>query len=139
MRRPIENSLNTILESSSLFEPASEALGELHNADEALNKAKKKLDEEVDTINSQLALEIRRANPALNVSLTREGKCVVKYRHYNNYLTIKADPQNRRFVTGESVFDRKFRRYHGHLLESAPDTLGQAVAMFFKQNYKSIR
>lgn len=135
----IKHKLNTILENSELFKPATQALDEFKDAKNAMTEAERKLSEEIETLNNRLALEIRRANPELNVVLTREGKCAIKYKNYNNVLTLKADPTNNQYITGESRFDKRFRRYHGHTLNSTPEILGEAVSRFFTQNYRSLK
>ena len=131
--------VDVLLEDSNLFEPSAVALQRVGDAKEALSHAQDELRREVEFLNSQAALEIRRVAPTLSVSLSRDGDCVIQYRGYANQLRLRADPTNGRFVCGDSPFERRFKRYHGHTLDLGPEVIGKAVADFFRQSYRSIR
>lgn len=131
--------LDVLLEDAELFGPAVEALQQLDNAKGAVREAELALRQQIDVLNNQLALQIRRNNPNLVVALTRDNTCTVRYRNYNNSLNLKADPKQRIFGVGDTPFERTFTRYHGHTLALGVDILAKAVADFFKQNYRSIK
>jgi len=135
----IEHSIDIILENSELFLSASEASQKLADARKVVEGAENDLRQEVETLNNRLALEIRHNNPALTVMIGRDGKCVVRYRNSGNILSFTADPETRRFMCGDNPFERRFRRYHGHMLDRGPEMLGEAISRFFKQHYRSIK
>jgi hypothetical protein len=131
--------IDVILEDTEFFVPASEALRKLADAQKVVKEAEQDLQEQIETLHNRLALEIRRENPALNVIMGRDGACTVRYRQFGNALRFNADPETQNFSCGATAFERRFRRYHGHTLDLGVSALGEAVAKFFKQNYRSIR
>jgi len=138
-RSLFSQSVDVILEDATFFKPATEALQQLQNAKDIVTSAESGLREHVDALNNRLALEIRRHNPALGVTLGRDGNCVVRYKGFGNCIKLTADPQEQRFKCGKTAFERRFRRYHGHTLDLDVGMLGEAVAKFFKQNYRSLK
>lgn len=139
MKRLFQQQVDVILEDIELFEPVSDAFRTVQDAKMATREAENTLAQEVDALHNCLALEIRRASPALNVTMGRDGHCRVCYKNYNNILSLCADPENECFTVGDSPFERRFRRYHGHCLNCEPRVLGKAVGDFFRQNYRSLR
>ena len=138
-RKLFSKTVDVILEDTEFFVPATEALQKLSDAQEVVKEAEQDLQEQIEAIHNRLALEIRRENPALNVIMGRDGSCTVKYRQFGNSLRFNADPETQQFSCGNTAFERRFRRYHGHTLELGVSALGEAIAKFFKQNYRSIR
>lgn len=132
-----EQSIDVILEDIS-FESASEALEDVNTKKIEANDAEKKLQQEIDALNGQLAIKIRRAEPRLKIILDRHGNCVVRYKRFRNCLVLTADPKTNGFKCGDSPFEKRFRRYHGHTL-AKPEVLGDAIATFFRQNYRSLK
>jgi hypothetical protein len=104
-----------------------------------VEEAEAGLRQQVESLNSRLALEIRRHNPALAVTMGRDGNCIIQYRSRGNRLNLRADPDGQVFECGVTPFERRFRRYHGHTLGLGVEVLGEAVAQYFRQNYRSIR
>ena len=123
----------------SPFTPAADALSGVQTAKDALGEAERTLQQQVETLNSRLALEIRRNNPSLNVTMGRGGGCCVRYKNFGNCLHLNADPEQQCFGCDDSPFERRFRRYHGHTLNLGEEVLGRAVSDFFRQSYKSIK
>jgi len=138
-QRLFGKTVDVILEDAESFMPASEALEQLSAAEQAVGEAAVKLRQEIDALNSQLALQIRRNSPSLGVSMGRDGHCVVGYGRGNKHLRMCADPSSGCFTCGDSPFERRFKRYHGHALDTDANVLGRAISDFFKQNYRSIR
>ena len=135
----LNSRIDVILENSELFLSASEAATKLADAKRVVEAAEGDLRQQVEALNNRLALEIRRHNPALIVTIGRDGNCNVKYRNSGNTLSLRADPEAHKFVCGTNQFERRFCRYYGHTLALGAGVLGEAVARFFKQNYRSIK
>jgi len=143
-RSLFEQTVDVLLEDipsdgSPPFSPAISALRRVNDAKEALGEAERGLQQQVEALNNRLALEIRRNNPALDVTMGRGGGCRIRYRNFGNCLNLCADPAQECFSCGSSPFERRFCRYHGHALSCGAEVLGKAVSDFFRQSYRSIR
>jgi D-ribose pyranose/furanose isomerase RbsD len=136
-RRLFEQSIDVILEDID-FSNVSAAADHVDSCKAATEDAERSLQKQIDLLNSNLAVEIRHHEPRLKVTLDRHGNCKVGYRNYPNFIVLRADPKNECFKCGSTPFERRFIRYHGQALE-APEFLGEAIAKFFKQQYRSMR
>ena len=138
-----ERRLNTILEETDLFGPAKTTWQEFNKTQEVMQDAKAKLHRNIERIHQQLALEIRRNNPAITVIMGRDARgnpiLTVKYRDYKNILTFKADPQDKAFMCGNSPFERRFKRYYGYTVALGIEHLAESINRFFSQNYVRLR
>lgn len=138
MNKLFIQSIDMLLEEADLFSGAEAAQQQLDTARDQVRSAEAALQSEIEAINNTLALKIRRLSPSLTVTMGRDGNCTVRYRNSGNFISLKADARGHGFVCGNSPFERRFKRYHGHTLDLEVDILAKAVSDFFKQNYRSL-
>ena len=134
-----EKTVDVILEGVTAFEPAIAKKQELSDAEGVVDSIKADLRHEIDSLGSQLALEIRRKLSKLTARQNSDGSISIAYGRGNNTLTLKPNVEAQSFEVGSTAFDRRFRRYHGHKLEAELGIIADAVVAFFKQSYRSIK
>ena len=141
-RRVFGQAFDVLLEEADLFGPAYSTWQKFSEAQNTTKDIQSDLQRDIERIHQQLALEIRRNNPALTATMGRDAKkspvLTIGYRNYGNRLTFKADPQDRSFMVGDGAFERRFKRYYGHTLALGIETLGKSISDFFNQTYKSL-
>ncbi len=131
-----EHHLNVLLESSDIFATAQEKLKAVDEAKDYLNELQSDLRENVEQIHGQLAIEVRRAN---DVWLDRAGNVCVKYGTRARLLRLRADTRSKTWVVGDNQFERQFEKYNHESLASDAATLAKSIALFFRNNYKTMR
>ncbi len=132
-------SVDVILEENDSFSGIKDKAAELAAAEDRVNDLKQELQHETDRLNSDLALRIRRKEPQLTAKQTNGGALVIGYSRGKAVLTLKPITKEERFEVGSSAFDRRFKRYHGQVLDQGIDIISGAVVEFFKQNFRSLK
>lgn len=139
MGRLFDKALDIILEDQSLFAPAVAKSQELNTAKNAVIDLEGELQNEVDALLNQLALEIRRKSPRLTVTLGRNGVVRVNFGRFPKALDFGVDLTKNMFKVGSSKFEREFLRNHHYILGQGADLVADAVADFFSKKYKAMR
>lgn len=130
--------ISTILEGTDLFTAAIERHQGVDEAKQNLTARESELTAAVTDINSQLAGEIRRQGPSLDVWLTRDGRVQVKYGGRARQLGLRPAVTDKKWVVDDSPFGRAFRKYYRDALNGTAEALAAAVVKFFNYNYKSL-
>lgn len=110
---------------------------------EAARQKVKDLEHQLNTVHSrlsaELALSIRRTDPALNVSVTRDG-CKVGYKTKHLLLVPNLPRGVWDVKSSDPQFSRIFFRYNSSTTVIDNDTtkLAASVTDFFRNHYKSL-
>lgn len=143
--RDFDKALNEEVEAIKQNSKTSDIMRLTHEAHELqseLNSVNEQLQQAVETLNAQLALELRKSMPKLNVNLSN-GKCYVRYRSHNSSKSVVVFPDvtRGRWEVEPGDFGRGFAKHFDAALplQDDLDPLVDAIVEYFSTQYKSLR
>lgn len=126
-------------ENSDIFKSACEKRREIQNKKKQIEDLELEMQSKIDLCNGALGAKIRKHKPQLSCILS-DGILVIKYKDFNNKLHLCPDLDHDRWeITGDSSFERRFKKYHGSSLTSDIDELAKEIAICFAEQYRTLR
>lgn len=122
----------------TIFRSAAEKLSDIDRLNSELKSGDNDLRREQGVLCSILANEIRKLDPNLYLGLDKRGSLKINFRNGNKSINIWPDIRAKQWRIGDNRFERKFARYHGHVLELSPRIISKSIVEFFRNNYKSL-
>lgn len=109
----------------------------LKEAESVARNARQELNDAIETLNSQLALEIRKRMPKLQVNLA-SGKCNVRFK--SKAVTVWPDVMSKKWQIDPNDMGRSFVRGFSHALPMQDDlsSIAEAIVEYFTGHYKSL-
>lgn len=113
------------------------AASEVKEAESVARNARQALNDAVETLNSQLALEIRKRMSKLQVNLGG-GKCNVRFK--SKAVTVWPDVMSKKWQIDPNDMGRSFVRGFSHALPMQDDlsSIAEAIVEYFTGHYKSL-
>lgn len=113
------------------------AAATVKEAESVSRNARQGLHDAIETLNSQLALEIRKRMPKLQVNLA-SGKCHVKFK--SKAVTVWPDAMGGKWQIDQNDMGRNFMRGFSHALPMHDDlsSIAEAISEYFSGHYKSL-
>lgn len=138
------SALNILLEEEHDSSEAMQQALHIHRKIEAtrqsINDLYHRLNSLKNKINAELAVSIKKAMPALNVGIDKNGYCKIGYK--TKHIVLNPDIEGRSWVVTSSDprFSNKFVKLHRRTLMISVnlDSLLQAITNYFKDYYKSL-
>lgn len=140
----LSQTLDIILEEESPPEynataSANEIAKQLEIAQRKVIELQNKLSIAHNKMCAELALDVRRKMPGLNVSVDR-GNCKIGYRM--KHLVLRPDSRSGiwKIKSSDDRFAKRFMKYYGTNTAISPslDSLVDAIITYFKEHYKSL-
>lgn len=133
----IENDSSAI--SSNMLDEVNSQLNELNELKSKIKSLEKDLSHFVDKFCAQLAVQVRRLEPSLDIHLY-DGSCAFGYK--SMILELKPNIEKKVWmpVSPDSRINKKFVASHGANLRFSNDLsdLAEAIVHYFKMRYKSL-
>lgn len=140
--KEFKNTIELILEEidPEMFGSASDVYDQLSSTKKSLSDVEANFTRELRKLNAMLAGAIQKAQPGLTVQLARDGSVGVGYHRSrsNKRLNFRPDIENRCWKTGDTPFEKRYKKYYGDNLGMGLEAMGTSIAQYFTKTYKSL-
>jgi hypothetical protein len=138
------NALNILLEeehdSSEAMQQALHIHRKIEATKQSINDLYHRLNSLKNKINAELAVSVKKAMPALNVGVDKNGYCKIGYKTKHIILNPDIEGRSWSVTSSDPRFSNKFIKSHRRTLMISVnlDNLLQAIIGYFRDYYKSL-